>query len=325
AQGVPDLRQVPEFDAGIVALGLEAVITLVDRDRVDRDEQGGLAADAGGEPPASVSAGWPVRIGRGEGEPGLGWVVTSRRSWFLGFLVSPGLGSGASVTDGVALVVGDGEAPGGLGAGGGGMGQVAGEPWVDGAEAGDLAGTVGQLEQGGQRDGQVVTAGEPGGDHPGSGWRPGSGRAGWGRAGWGRAGWGRAGWGRAGWGRAGWGRAGWGRAGWGRAGWGRAGWGRAASPLRGGAVRGDGTRILVQQQIQVGAGAQLVQVTFQPGCLQLPGPPGDPLVCGQDLGGRELAAGQGGVAAVLGPALHPGIADRVLPPLAGFIRSDLDD
>jgi hypothetical protein len=49
---VPDLGEVPESGPGIVAGGGEAVIAGIDRDRVDRDQQGGLAADAGAEPPA---------------------------------------------------------------------------------------------------------------------------------------------------------------------------------------------------------------------------------------------------------------------------------
>jgi hypothetical protein len=38
AGGMPDLAQVPELDPGIVALGLEPVITLIGGDRVDGDQ-----------------------------------------------------------------------------------------------------------------------------------------------------------------------------------------------------------------------------------------------------------------------------------------------
>src|SRR5208282_4115239 len=50
--------QVPELDAGVVTGGLEPVITGVDGDRVDREEQVRLSRDPGAEPPGSVSAGW---------------------------------------------------------------------------------------------------------------------------------------------------------------------------------------------------------------------------------------------------------------------------
>jgi hypothetical protein len=35
---MPDLAQVPELDPGIVALGLEPVITLIGGDRVEGDQ-----------------------------------------------------------------------------------------------------------------------------------------------------------------------------------------------------------------------------------------------------------------------------------------------
>ena len=103
---------------------------------------------------------------------------------------------------------------------------------------------------------------------------------------------------------------------------GRAG---TSSACRGRVGGGRGTRIGVEEQVEVGAGAQLVRAALEPGRLQLLSPPVDPLIRGQDLGGRELAAGQGGVAAVLTPALDPGVAGRFLSPLAGFIRGDLHD
>ena len=82
--------------------------------------------------------------------------------------------------DGVALVAGDGQAPGGLGVGCGGGGEVAGQPRVDRAQAGQLAGPAGEAGQGGQRDGQGDPAGEPRGDRaglagPGAGWAGASG------------------------------------------------------------------------------------------------------------------------------------------------------
>jgi hypothetical protein len=65
--------------------------------------------------------------------------------------VVPGFGSGAAVADGVAVLVGDRDAPGGLlvlrGGAGQVAGQVAGQPGVDRADAGDLAGPVGQIQQ----------------------------------------------------------------------------------------------------------------------------------------------------------------------------------
>jgi hypothetical protein len=43
ARGVPDLGQVPERDAGVLALGLVAVITVLRRNRADIQEQVPLA------------------------------------------------------------------------------------------------------------------------------------------------------------------------------------------------------------------------------------------------------------------------------------------
>ena len=199
------------------------------------------------------------------------------------------------MADGAALAVGDGQAPAGPGAGRRGAGQVAGQPRVDGSQAGDLAGPIGQVEQGGQRDGQVGAAGVPGREHPGPRRRRPrrAGRAfGGGTAG--------------------------GGPGIGVQAAGLFG-GRAGLAFRGG---GGGAGVGVQEQIQVGAGAQLVHAALQPGLLQLPGPPGNPLVRGQHPVGRELTAGQRGVAGVLGPAFHPGVAGRVLTPLAGLVRGN---
>jgi hypothetical protein len=87
-----------------------------------------------------------------------------------------GFGSGAAVADGVSLLIGDGHAPGRLEILGGRAGQVTGQGGVDGAKAGDLAGPVGQVQQGGQGDGQVQAAGEPSRDHARRGRRSGYGR-----------------------------------------------------------------------------------------------------------------------------------------------------
>jgi hypothetical protein len=59
------------------------------------------------------------------------------------------------VADGVPVLVGDRETPGGAGVTGGGGDQVAGLPRVDRAQRACLSGPVGQAERGDQRDGQV--------------------------------------------------------------------------------------------------------------------------------------------------------------------------
>src|ERR1700678_2369314 len=214
AGGVPDLGQVPELDPRVVAGSLEPVIAGIGGDRVDADDQVRLPGDPGAQPPPAVPAGRPVLAFGGEGEPraalpgrivgvraGLagrigpagrararprsvrrsgGWPGSAGGLLFLPFRggcgVVAGLGSGAAVADGVAVLVGDGQAPGGLGVRGRRAGQVAGEPGVDRADAGDLAGPLSQLQQGGQRDGEVVTADEPRRDHTGPGRRPRPGR-----------------------------------------------------------------------------------------------------------------------------------------------------
>jgi hypothetical protein len=48
---VPDLGEVAEQDAGIVAGGLESVIALLGGDRVQGDDQVRLPRGAGGQPP----------------------------------------------------------------------------------------------------------------------------------------------------------------------------------------------------------------------------------------------------------------------------------
>ncbi len=190
------------LDAGIMALGLVPVVAVAGRDGVDGEDPGPLAGDPGGEPPGPVSARRPG-AGRGEGEPGLraagrpgsagrraGRLVPGavRRPGPLrcpgasGSAVSSaaaGFGPGAGVPGGASAGVGDGQAPRRRRVRGGGGGQVAGQPRVDRAEAGELPGPVGEAEQGGQRDGEVVPAGEPGRDRPGRRIRgPGRGRPG---------------------------------------------------------------------------------------------------------------------------------------------------
>src|SRR5271170_4861100 len=69
AGGMPDLGQVPELDPRVVAGGFEPVVAGIGGDRVDADEQVGLAGDPGAQPPFAVSAGWSVLSCGGEGEP----------------------------------------------------------------------------------------------------------------------------------------------------------------------------------------------------------------------------------------------------------------
>ena len=154
---VPDLGQVPQLDPGIMAFGLEPVVTVAGGDRVERDGQIWLSAGPGAQCPGAVSAGRSMLAGSGERESRtrgaagriapVRWAVLA---WFVpASAVVLGFGSGAAVPDGVALLVGDGHAPGGLRVAGGGAGQVAGQGGVDRADAADLAGSAGQAEQGG--------------------------------------------------------------------------------------------------------------------------------------------------------------------------------
>src|SRR5262249_61746961 len=86
AGGVPDLGQVPEPDARVVALGLVPVVAGVGGDRVDRDDQ--VRSGAGGaQPPGAVPAGRPVPAGGREREP--------RRSGTGALPVALGVGAGA--------------------------------------------------------------------------------------------------------------------------------------------------------------------------------------------------------------------------------------
>ena len=102
--------------------------------------------------------------------------------------------------------------------------------------------------------------------------------------------------------------------------------GRAIAVLPGG-VRGPGGAgpgVLAEDQVEEGAGAQLVHPAVQPGLLELARPPADPLVRGQHLIGRQLPPHQRRVARVLGPPLHPREPRRGLPPLPRLLRGDLD-
>ena len=61
AGGMPDLGQVPELDPGIMTLGLEPVITLIDGDRVERDEEIPIARCPESRGPACMPAAEPYR------------------------------------------------------------------------------------------------------------------------------------------------------------------------------------------------------------------------------------------------------------------------
>jgi hypothetical protein len=86
-----------------------------------------------------------------------------------------------------------------------------------------------------------------------------------------------------------------------------------------------GPRVLAQDQVQERAGAQLVHPALQPGLLQLPGPPADPLITRQHLIRGEFAAHQRGVAGVLGPPLHPREPRRRPPPFFCFLGCGFQD
>ena len=106
---------------------------------------GPCSAGAGEGESWPVAAGLAGRVGsagrvRSAGRPGFSWF---RRAVALVLGCEPG----AAVPDCVSLPVGYRQAPGGLGVGGGGAGQVAGEPRVDRAQARDLPGPVRETEQ----------------------------------------------------------------------------------------------------------------------------------------------------------------------------------
>src|SRR5580658_697206 len=114
---VPDLSQVAELDTGIMTLGLVPVIAVSSGDRLDVHEQVPLAGDPGGQPPRPVPSSRAGRADGSEGEPGpAGRIGTARFVRFSADLAAGGgRGPGTAVPDGVALAVGDREAPGGAG------------------------------------------------------------------------------------------------------------------------------------------------------------------------------------------------------------------
>jgi hypothetical protein len=68
AGGVPDLREVPELGPRVVGGDLVPVVAVLQSDRVQRDDQGPLPWDPGGEPPGAVAAGWPGLARGSEGK-----------------------------------------------------------------------------------------------------------------------------------------------------------------------------------------------------------------------------------------------------------------
>jgi len=131
ARGVPDLRQMPEHDPGIVAVCLMPVVAAVGGDRLDLEEQVPLPGHPGGEPPGPVSSGRAGLISWSEGERWpAGRVGSIWCAVFVPFDRPGGGGPGAAVADGVPLAVGHRQTPGRPGAAGGSTSQVAGEVGV---------------------------------------------------------------------------------------------------------------------------------------------------------------------------------------------------
>ena len=149
---MPDLGQVPQCDARIVASGLVPVIAVAGGDRLECDDLVSLSGNPGGQPPGPVPAGRAVGDGGRERESRpaaalggpVGRVVTARRDGLLAFSPvcrgAPWFGPGAAVADRVPVLVGDRRAPGGPGVAGGGACQVPGQCGVDGANSVRLAG-----------------------------------------------------------------------------------------------------------------------------------------------------------------------------------------
>jgi len=103
---------VAELDSGVVTFGLVSVVAVACGDRVEGDDQVPLAGCPGGQPPGAVSAGRPLLVYGREGESGpAGWVASVRRPSFPAFRLFPavslGLRFGASVADGLPVLVGD--------------------------------------------------------------------------------------------------------------------------------------------------------------------------------------------------------------------------
>src|SRR6202035_2718732 len=101
---------------------LEIVVAVLGGEGVDGDEQ--VRAGPGDpQDPGAVAAGWPVAAGGGGRVSPcvpfpVGGVVAVVVGWW----------PDAAVAGGVTLLVGEGHAPAGFRVGGGGAGQVAGEP-----------------------------------------------------------------------------------------------------------------------------------------------------------------------------------------------------
>ena len=314
ARGVPDLGQVPEQDPGIVTLGLVPVIAGPGGDGLQGDEQVPLPGSPGGERPGAVSAGRAGLVRRGEGERRrAGRIRAVFGAWFMTFRgVCPaagGGGAGAAMADSVPVLVGHGHAPGGPGGAGRRGGQVTGQIRIEGADTGHLTGPVREVQQGGQRDGQVGPAGEPGRDHPGQ--RPGRSRhpgpprtrpairAGAAvvagvtvRAGLGVV-----------------------------TGAVVLGWLGVVAGAAGAGIQGAG--VDAEENVEERPGAEQIHAAVQARLAQLPGPPGDPLISSQHLRRRQLPAGQARIPRRLRPPRHPRLPGPILPPLTRHLRVHL--
>ena len=88
---------------------------------------------------------------------------------------------------------------------------------------------------------------------------------------------------------------------------------------------GRGAGVGAEEEIEVSAGAQRVDTTFHAGLPEFLGPGGDPLVGGQDVGWGKFAAGEAGVAGILGPAFDSSALGGVLAALLGLLGVDLHD
>ena len=138
----------------------QSVTAIGSRSKISSGPSGLKPRQPGPQPPDPVVARRPHVACLGVRSPGLSHAR-----------VSGGDRPGAAVREGVAVRVGDGQAPAGRRVGGRPAGHVAGQGGVDGAEAAGFAGMVGQAEEAGQGNAQV----DPGGQRTG---RPGAGPAG---------------------------------------------------------------------------------------------------------------------------------------------------